>query len=57
VGILFADHLPVLGFRRTRALSALPLVCRREAAPQRFLAQLFVNAGALPQAEKLFFSV
>src|SRR4029077_13180543 len=43
MGILFADCLFGLGFCRARALSALPLVCRIEATPQRSLAQLFLN--------------
>jgi hypothetical protein len=44
MGILSADRLSGLGFRCGRALSALPLVCILEAAPQRCLAQLFLNS-------------
>jgi len=44
MGILSADRLSGLGFRCGRALSALPLVCILEAAPQPCLAQLFLNS-------------
>jgi hypothetical protein len=44
MGILSSDRLSGLGFRCGRALSALPLVCILEAAPQRCLAQLFLNS-------------
>jgi hypothetical protein len=44
MGILSADRLSGPGFRCGRALSALPLVSILEAAPQRCLAQLFLNS-------------
>ena len=47
MGILVADRLSVLGFGGAYALSALPLVCRFEAAPQRCLAELFLKRQTL----------
>ena len=41
-GYLFADYLFDLGLCGDRALSAVPLVCSPETAPQRCLAQLFL---------------
>ena len=49
LGILLADCLSDLGFRGGRALSALPLVCGIEAAPQRCLAELFLNLPPVAQ--------
>ncbi len=43
MGILSADCLSGLGFCGSRALSALPMVRSLEAAPQRRMAQLFLN--------------
>ena len=43
MGILSADRLSGVGFRRARAVSAVPLVRGVEAAPQRRLAQLFLS--------------
>ena len=43
MGILLADCLSGVGLRCARAVSAVPLVCSLEAAPQRRLAQLFLS--------------
>src|SRR5258707_1359155 len=45
MGVLFADCLSGLGFRRARAVPALPMVCGLETAPQRCLAQLPLNSA------------
>jgi uncharacterized membrane protein len=47
MGILSPNYLCDLGWRRSRAVSAVPMVCSLQAAPQRFLAQLLLNADAV----------
>src|SRR5713101_8176869 len=56
MGIRFAGRLSDLGSNRTRALSALPLVCGLETTPQRCLAQLPLNSGDLSHARRPVFT-